>query len=226
MKRVVKKGIPFVGFNGVNTNQFKVVEGKKLLDENSVLVSHVPPYGAQDKAFIGIHGGSKELRELVDKFKPKLVLCGHIHEDPGIAKIDNTTEIIGTKLNRFDDDFIKKFYSDKKVKKQDESSIYNESPYSKKSKRLCDTAIIPSLTLEPSGVMNGVESVSRTDDVYHVTSTLRLSQRTTFSVLYMTLYSVSKTSSGKIASNIKGNRINIKICETSFELGNSIIPLI
>ena len=93
MKRVVKKGIPFVGFNGVNTNQFKVVEGKKLLDENSVLVSHVPPYGAQDKAFIGIHGGSKELRELVDKFKPKLVLCGHIHEDPGITKIGNTTVV-------------------------------------------------------------------------------------------------------------------------------------
>ena len=93
MKRVVKKGIPFVGFNGVNTNQFKVVEEKKLLDENSVLVSHVPPYGAQDKAFIGMHGGSKELRELVDKFKPKLVLCGHIHEDPGITKIGNTTVV-------------------------------------------------------------------------------------------------------------------------------------
>ena len=93
MKRVVKKGIPFVGFNGVDTNQFKVVEEKKLLDENSVLVSHVPPYGTQDKAFIGIHGGSKELRELVDKFKPKLVLCGHIHEDPGITKIGNTTVV-------------------------------------------------------------------------------------------------------------------------------------
>lgn len=93
MKRVVKKGIPFVGFNGLDTNQFKVAEEKKLLDENSVLVSHVPPYGTHDKAFIGIHGGSKELRELVDKFKPKLVLCGHIHEDPGITKIGNTTVV-------------------------------------------------------------------------------------------------------------------------------------
>lgn len=91
MKRVVKKGIPFVGVNGVDINQFKVAEEKKLLDEKSVLVSHVPPYGAQDKAFIGMHGGSKELRELVDKFKPKLVLCGHIHEDPGITKIGDTT---------------------------------------------------------------------------------------------------------------------------------------
>ncbi|MCK4365224.1 MAG: metallophosphoesterase family protein [Thermoplasmatales archaeon] len=93
MKRVVKKGIPFVGINGVDTNQFKIIEEKKLLDENSVLVSHVPPYGVQDKAFIGIHGGSKELKILVEKFKPKLVLCGHIHEDPGITKIGNTTVV-------------------------------------------------------------------------------------------------------------------------------------
>lgn len=43
------------------------------------------------------------------------------------AKIDNNTkDVTDTKLNRFDKDFIKKFYPDKKVKKLDESSIYNE----------------------------------------------------------------------------------------------------
>jgi len=93
MKRVVKKGIPFVGINGVDPNQFKVVEEKKLLDEKSVLISHEPPYGAQDKVFIGMHGGNKDLREIVDKYKPRLVLCGHIHEDPGITKIGNTTVV-------------------------------------------------------------------------------------------------------------------------------------
>ncbi len=93
MKRVVKKGIPFVGINGVDPNQFKVVEEKKLLDEKSVLISHEPPYGAQDKVFIGMHRGNKDLREIVDKYKPRLVLCGHIHEDPGITKIGNTTVV-------------------------------------------------------------------------------------------------------------------------------------
>jgi hypothetical protein len=93
MKRVVKKGIPFVGVNGIDPYQFKVVEEKKLLDETSVLISHEPPYGAQDKVFLGMHGGNKELRDLIDKYKPQLVLCGHIHEDPGITKIGETTVV-------------------------------------------------------------------------------------------------------------------------------------
>ena len=61
-----------------------------MIDEKTILVTHVPPFGTVDKIFIGMHGGSKELRELVDKFKPRLVLSGHIHEDPGYKKINNT----------------------------------------------------------------------------------------------------------------------------------------
>ena len=91
MKKVVKKGIPFVGANGVDLNQLKVVEEKNLLDETSVLISHEPPYGALDKIFLGVHGGNKELRETIDKYKPRLVLCGHIHEDPGVTRIGETT---------------------------------------------------------------------------------------------------------------------------------------
>lgn len=93
MKRVVIKGIPFVGVNGIDENQYKTVKEKKLLDESSVMVSHVPPYGTKDKVFLGMHGGCKELRELVDKIKPRLVLCGHIHEDPGIIRIGKTTVV-------------------------------------------------------------------------------------------------------------------------------------
>jgi Icc-related predicted phosphoesterase len=93
MKRKIKNKIPFVGINGVNPDDFKDFEEKKLIDSNSVLITHVPPYGAQDKIFLGMHGGSKELREIVDKYKPRLVLCGHIHEDPGISKIGNTTVV-------------------------------------------------------------------------------------------------------------------------------------
>ncbi len=89
-KRVVKKGIPFVGLNGVEIEQIEFIDDKKLIDEKTILVTHVPPYGFQDRVFIGMHGGNKELRELVDKYKPRLVLCGHIHEDPGFTKNKNT----------------------------------------------------------------------------------------------------------------------------------------
>jgi len=70
LKKVTKKDIPFVGISGADPNQFKILDEKKLLNEKSVLVSHVPPYGAQDKIFIGLHGGSKELRKIVDEYKP------------------------------------------------------------------------------------------------------------------------------------------------------------
>jgi len=90
LKKVVKKGIPFVGLNGINPDDFKALEEKKMVDEKTILVTHVPPFDTVDKIFIGMHGGSKELRKLVDKFKPRLVLSGHIHEDPGYKKINNT----------------------------------------------------------------------------------------------------------------------------------------
>jgi len=92
MKRVEKNGVSFVGISGVNpayTAMF-LNSKEKMLDESVVLVSHVPPHGLQDKVFLGMHSGSKELREIVDKYNPRLVLCGHIHEDPGITRTDKT----------------------------------------------------------------------------------------------------------------------------------------
>ena len=60
-----------------------------MIDEKTILVTHVPPYNTVDKIFIGLHGGSKDLRALVDKFKPRLVISGHIHENPGFKKIND-----------------------------------------------------------------------------------------------------------------------------------------
>jgi putative phosphoesterase len=90
LKRVVIKGIPFVGSSGINPDDFKIIEEKKMIDNKTILVTHIPPFNTVDKIFIGMHGGSKELRKLVDKFNPRLVLSGHIHEDSGYKKINNT----------------------------------------------------------------------------------------------------------------------------------------
>ena len=88
MKRVEKKGVPFVGIKGDIDNLIST--NKKIFDEKSVIVSHEPPYGLQDTVFLGMHAGSRELREIVDKYKPRLVLCGHIHEDSGYTKVRKT----------------------------------------------------------------------------------------------------------------------------------------
>ena len=95
MKRVEKKGISFVGISGVDKNDITqfFTSNKNVLDETSILVTHIPPYNTQDKIFLGARGGSEELREIIDKYKPRLVLCGHIHEDPGHMKIENTTVV-------------------------------------------------------------------------------------------------------------------------------------
>jgi Icc-related predicted phosphoesterase len=58
-----------------------------------VIISHTPPFGCLDKNKQGIHCGSKSLRKRVEVLQPKLVICGHIHEDRNIASINETTVI-------------------------------------------------------------------------------------------------------------------------------------
>jgi Icc-related predicted phosphoesterase len=99
LKRVIKNDISFVGIGGTLPSPISkiVIKDKDLekpieesIDEKTILVSHEPPYKTQDRVFFGHHSGSKELRELIEKCKPRLVLCGHIHEDPGITKLDKS----------------------------------------------------------------------------------------------------------------------------------------
>lgn len=99
LRRVVIQEIPFVGIGREISTPLKdlmIVDGKaqkpvsEIVDSTSVLVTHYPPFKLQDTIFIGTHGGSKELRSLVNTSKPRLVLCGHIHEDPGVTQIEET----------------------------------------------------------------------------------------------------------------------------------------
>jgi hypothetical protein len=100
-KKIIKKGIPFVGTSGIDPDQVKqFFNDKKVLDETSILVSHVPPYGLQDKVYMGMNAGSKELLEVVKKYKPRLVLCAHIHEDPGFTETDEGTIIVNCSMGK------------------------------------------------------------------------------------------------------------------------------
>jgi len=100
LKRVIKNGIPFIGIGGgipllfnktlSNSNCKNEESMRSLIDESTILISHIPPFGLQDKVFLGVHSGSKELRKIIDDCKPRLVLCGHIHENPGFTKSNGT----------------------------------------------------------------------------------------------------------------------------------------
>lgn len=100
LKKVVKKGIKFVGANGTKDSDFDFLRKKELVDSDSVVVTHVPPKGMQDKISIGIKGGNKIFRKIVDDFKPRLVLCGHVHENPGFTKNDDTIVVNCSMGNR------------------------------------------------------------------------------------------------------------------------------
>ena len=75
--------------NKMKSNNSREKRLNKLLKENSnaILIAHNPPYGFVDKAHDGKHVGSKILLNAIKKHQPKLVLCGHIHEAKGKAKI-------------------------------------------------------------------------------------------------------------------------------------------
>ncbi len=65
-----------------------------------ILVSHHPPKGAVDRSFFGIRAGLDELRDFIKKYKPRLHLCGHIHEARGKEKIEDTLVVNAGPLKR------------------------------------------------------------------------------------------------------------------------------
>jgi len=60
-----------------------------LLDggpEVDILLSHAPPAdGPLDRIFSGRHVGSRAVGEWIDRARPRLFVCGHIHEAWGVA---------------------------------------------------------------------------------------------------------------------------------------------
>jgi Icc-related predicted phosphoesterase len=57
----------------------------------SILVSHSPPKNtAVDMTYEKAHVGSISVRDFIEKIKPLLVVCGHIHESPGVDTINGS----------------------------------------------------------------------------------------------------------------------------------------
>jgi len=60
--------------------------------ERLVVLSHAPPYGTRvDRTLFGRHVGSTALRTFVERARPELVVCGHIHEARGVDRLGRTT---------------------------------------------------------------------------------------------------------------------------------------
>ena len=103
MNPVRFRDIPFVGISGTLPLPFRnrlAWKERQLLNEiapwvtrESVLVVHPPPWGVLDEMMGRLHTGSRGLRRLVQTRQPRLLICGHIHERPGVATLGNTTVV-------------------------------------------------------------------------------------------------------------------------------------
>jgi len=62
-----------------------------MAEGNLILLSHSPPYNSRvDRTFTGLHVGSRSVKMFIERYKPKLVVSGHIHEARGYDRIGET----------------------------------------------------------------------------------------------------------------------------------------
>jgi Icc-related predicted phosphoesterase len=55
-----------------------------------VVVTHQPPFGILDTLYSGQPSGCHSLRRFLEDYQPDLLLCGHIHEARGEARLGST----------------------------------------------------------------------------------------------------------------------------------------
>lgn len=76
---------------------------KKHYDEclsADIIINHGPPFGYGDKVLDrNEHTGSKELLNLIDRVKPKLFCCGHIHCGYGIYSHNDSILVNASIMN-------------------------------------------------------------------------------------------------------------------------------
>jgi len=72
-------------------NKLKNIENKKI-----IIFSHLHPEGTKSSL---IAEGSNKILEFIYKYKPLLVIHGHIHETGGLEEIINKTKIVNTARN-------------------------------------------------------------------------------------------------------------------------------
>jgi Icc-related predicted phosphoesterase len=67
--------------------------------DTDILITHGPAFGKLDRTTSGLNVGCDDLLTVIEKVKPKLHVCGHIHEGYGIQKNENSTFVNASVLN-------------------------------------------------------------------------------------------------------------------------------
>lgn len=62
--------------------------------KKKIMVTHVHPSGTLMEKFTQIFPGSKGVRKAIEKFKPDILLCSHVHEAEGLEEKIGKTRVI------------------------------------------------------------------------------------------------------------------------------------
>jgi Icc-related predicted phosphoesterase len=99
-KREKVGGFDFVGFGGSNLTPFDTITEfseddilsalDAVMVKGAVLVTHVPPRGHVDGTSSGLHVGSTAVAKIVEKYRPRVSLSGHVHEARGMVEEEGT----------------------------------------------------------------------------------------------------------------------------------------
>jgi uncharacterized protein len=98
-------GVPFFGLGGgvpvtpFGSWSFDLTEDEAATlllrcPPGAVLVSHSPPRGAADLSSRGQSLGSTAVRAAVERLRPRLVVCGHIHGSAGERALVGPTSVV------------------------------------------------------------------------------------------------------------------------------------
>ncbi len=102
----VKYGdVGIFGAGGANIGVFQIDE-KEIYDllkkgydkirylQKKIMVTHVHPKGTLMEKFTQLFPGSSGIRRAIDRFKPDILLCSHVHEAEGIEEKVGKTKVI------------------------------------------------------------------------------------------------------------------------------------
>ncbi|MCB9845294.1 MAG: metallophosphoesterase family protein [Phycisphaeraceae bacterium] len=89
-------GVPVTPFGAWSYDFSEAQAADMLADlpEGALLVSHSPPKGHGDRTSLGDHVGSTAVLDAILAKRPRLVVCGHIHDDWGHESAIGPTTII------------------------------------------------------------------------------------------------------------------------------------
>lgn len=67
--------------------------GPRVRTACDLIVTHEPPAGVLDLARSGRHIGSRAVLDLLNRLRPRVLTCGHVHEAAGIERLGETLVI-------------------------------------------------------------------------------------------------------------------------------------